>query len=208
MASLKDISAICQVSVTTVSKALNGRSDVGKETRERILRTARDLNYNPRGEGEEVQEPHRCTMNLGVLMSPITGHTDEDILYGDSGLNSDQQELGIIRGFCETVMQEGYDILLLNVDDAAKHQMSYLARCKYRKLDGVFIVREGAAVFEERVMDLARDRIPLVTLEQVRRELRRSALKDDPFVLGRTAAKSLIAAVKHPGHMADSTPDR
>ena len=36
MASLKDISKVCGVSVATVSKALNNHTDIGEETRAHI----------------------------------------------------------------------------------------------------------------------------------------------------------------------------
>ena len=36
MASLKDISKVCGVSVATVSKALNNHKDIGEETKEYI----------------------------------------------------------------------------------------------------------------------------------------------------------------------------
>ncbi len=45
MTSLKDISLKCGVSVATVSKAINNKKDVGEETRERILKAARELGY-------------------------------------------------------------------------------------------------------------------------------------------------------------------
>ena len=44
---LKDIAADLGVSMVTVSKVLRGKSDVGKETRERVLRRVEELNYRP-----------------------------------------------------------------------------------------------------------------------------------------------------------------
>lgn len=40
MVSMKEIAKKCNVSVATVSKALNGYSDIGEETRNYILKTA------------------------------------------------------------------------------------------------------------------------------------------------------------------------
>lgn len=45
MATLKDIAQLAQVSVSTVSKALNDSGEIRAETRERIIRIAHDLNY-------------------------------------------------------------------------------------------------------------------------------------------------------------------
>ena len=47
MASLKDISKICGVSVATVSKALNDHKDIGEETKANIRRVAKEMGYSP-----------------------------------------------------------------------------------------------------------------------------------------------------------------
>ena len=45
MVSLKDVAQSCGVSVATVSKALNGQQDIGKETRARVLEAADKLEF-------------------------------------------------------------------------------------------------------------------------------------------------------------------
>ena len=45
MVSMKDIAKRCGVSVATVSKALNGHSDIGEETRSRICAVADEMGY-------------------------------------------------------------------------------------------------------------------------------------------------------------------
>jgi DNA-binding LacI/PurR family transcriptional regulator len=47
MAGLKDIAAASGVSVRTVNRALKGNGYVGKDTRDRVLRAARELGYRP-----------------------------------------------------------------------------------------------------------------------------------------------------------------
>ena len=42
MAYLKDISAVLGVSVSTVSKALKGYSDISEDTRKKVIRAAED----------------------------------------------------------------------------------------------------------------------------------------------------------------------
>lgn len=47
LTTLRDISRHLGLSVTQVSRALNGHSDVGADTRERVLEAAKALNYQP-----------------------------------------------------------------------------------------------------------------------------------------------------------------
>ena len=48
MAYLKDISAVLGVSVSTVSKALKGYSDISEDTRKKVIRAAEELDYSYR----------------------------------------------------------------------------------------------------------------------------------------------------------------
>ncbi|QQO08480.1 LacI family DNA-binding transcriptional regulator [Breznakiella homolactica] len=47
MANIKDIAKAANVSVTTVSNVLNGKANVGPETREKILSLCREMDYHP-----------------------------------------------------------------------------------------------------------------------------------------------------------------
>ena len=47
MVSLKDVAKRCGVSTATVSKALNGHSDIGEKTRIRIKEAAQEMGYFP-----------------------------------------------------------------------------------------------------------------------------------------------------------------
>ena len=47
MVSMKDISAVCGVSVATVSKALNNHDDIGEETKRHIKKVAKEMGYLP-----------------------------------------------------------------------------------------------------------------------------------------------------------------
>lgn len=44
---IKDVSAKCGLSISTVSKAFNNYADISLETRELVQRTAREIGYYP-----------------------------------------------------------------------------------------------------------------------------------------------------------------
>ncbi len=46
---IKDLSAALDLSITTISRALNGYSDVSAKTRERVQQAARDMAIRPTG---------------------------------------------------------------------------------------------------------------------------------------------------------------
>lgn len=67
MASLKDISKICGVSVATVSKALNDHKDIGEETKATIKRVAKEMGYSPNLSARALKTNR--TYGIGVLFA-------------------------------------------------------------------------------------------------------------------------------------------
>ena len=67
MVSMKDIAARCNVSVATVSKALNGYSDISAEKREEIEKIANELGYLPNSSARALKT--KRTYNLGILFA-------------------------------------------------------------------------------------------------------------------------------------------
>ena len=55
MVSMKDISAVCGVSIATVSKALNNHKDIGEDTKEHIRQVAKELGYLPNSAAKTVK---------------------------------------------------------------------------------------------------------------------------------------------------------
>lgn len=65
MVSMKDISAVCGVSIATVSKALNDHKDIGEETKEHIRQVAKEMGYSPNSAAKTLKT--NKTYSLGVL---------------------------------------------------------------------------------------------------------------------------------------------
>jgi LacI family transcriptional regulator/LacI family purine nucleotide synthesis repressor len=65
MASMRDIAEKCNVSIATVSKALNNYSDIGVETKNLILQTASEMGYLPNSSARTLKT--KRSYNLGVL---------------------------------------------------------------------------------------------------------------------------------------------
>lgn len=65
MITIKDIAQYTNVSVSTVSKALNNKPDIGKETKKKILEIARKYNFTPHAFGKALKK--QTSENIGVL---------------------------------------------------------------------------------------------------------------------------------------------
>lgn len=149
MTSIKEIAEICNVSVATVSKALNDKADIGAETKEYIKEVAKRMGYVPQYYAKAMRSNR--SYNLGVLFS------DES----QSGLTHDYFS-HILNSFKVTAESQGYDITFINTE---KRDKTYLEQCRYRGLDGVII---ACLQFENpEVVELVRSDIPVVTIDHV-----------------------------------------
>ena len=103
MVSMKDIAARCGVSVATVSKALNGYSDIGQKKRDEICEVAKKLGYFPNSSARALKTNR--TYDLGILFS--------DNLH--SGLTHDYFA-AILDSFKVTAEEKGYDITFTSMN--------------------------------------------------------------------------------------------
>jgi len=151
MVSMKDIARRCGVSVATVSKALNGQPDISEETRARICAAAQELGYMANSAARALKTNR--TYNLGILF------VDER----RSGLGHEYFS-SLLESFKEEAEDHGYDITFIN-HNVGGRPMSYLQHCLYRGVDGVIIACIDFT--DPQVLELARSRIPLVTIDHV-----------------------------------------
>ncbi|MFV0341418.1 MAG: LacI family DNA-binding transcriptional regulator [Anaerocolumna sp.] len=152
MVSMKDISAACNVSVATVSKALNGHKDIGAETKQMVQRIAKEMGYFPNSSARTLKTNR--SYNLGVLF------IDE----ARSGLTHDYFGT-VLEHFKVTVEKEGYDITFISGSKQRKDKMSYLEHCKYRGLDGVVIA--CIDYNDPEVIELVKSDLPIVTIDHL-----------------------------------------
>ena len=71
MVTITDIAKACGVSRATVSKALNGASDISSETAVRVREIARSMGYLPNAAARALRAGR--SYNIGVLFSDTTG---------------------------------------------------------------------------------------------------------------------------------------
>ncbi|HWT26577.1 MAG TPA: LacI family DNA-binding transcriptional regulator [Mobilitalea sp.] len=149
MATIQELSERCGVSVSTVSKALNGYSDISDKTRELVIKTANEMGYFPNANARALKL--KKTYNIGVLFST----------YSNLGLRNDYFA-HILSAFKEEAALNGYDITFIE-NHIGRRKMTFLEHCQYRHFDGVCIV---CADYEsEEVMKLVNSDLPVVTID-------------------------------------------
>ena len=150
MVSMKDIAKRCNVSVATVSKALNGYSDIGKAKRDEIQAVAKEMGYFPNSSARALKTNR--SYDLGILFA--------DNLH--SGLTHDYFA-AILDSFKVTAESKGYDITFTSMNMVANRRMSYYEHCRYRGYDGVIL---ACIDFDNPdVVELVTSDMPVVTID-------------------------------------------
>ena len=162
MVTIKDISERCGVSRATVSKALNGHTDIGADTIAQIRRVAKEMGYLPNATARTLKLGR--SHNIGVLFVDKTacGLRHE---YFSSILDSLKVE----------AERRGYDITFIS-KDIGEFSMDYYEHAKYRKCDGVVVASVDFS--DPAVLKLIASETPTVSLDFVY-DNRTSVLSDN-----------------------------
>lgn len=161
MVTIKNISEKCGVSRATVSKALNGHSDISEATGNYIRSVAREMGYLPNAAARSLKT--KRTNNLGVLFVDKTS----------SGL-AHEYFSAVLESFKVEAERLGYDITFIS-RNIGTTPMSYYEHCRYRSCDGVVIA--SVDFNDPMVIELVKSDIPTVTIDHVFNE--RTAILSD-----------------------------
>jgi LacI family transcriptional regulator len=141
------------VSVATVSRVLNGYPDVRDDTRKRVLRVARELDYTPSAAARTLVM--KRSQVVGVLLETGAGHPDLQHPFFQEVL------VGLKRG----VGAGGFDLLLFATDHPGNgfDAPSVLRRARHHRVDGVVVM--GVDPLDAEVQKLVRSRIACIAVD-------------------------------------------
>ncbi|MBQ9198142.1 MAG: LacI family DNA-binding transcriptional regulator [Clostridia bacterium] len=146
---LRELAEYCGLSMSAVSKALNGYSDISDATRAAVLRAAKELDYHPNAHARALKSG--CSYNLGVLFS-------DDSL---SGLTHPFFSV-VLEYFKREAERRGYDITFIG-HGMGSGRLTYLDHCHYREVDGVCVACIDFHLPE--IRELVNSPIPVVTID-------------------------------------------
>lgn len=150
MQGIKRLARHLNVSIGTVSRALNGRPDVSARTRERVLAAADKLGYVANQSGRSLRQG--TTNAVGFMIE----------LNAETAANSDNFFMSVFDGVKRALKPRGLDLIVLpcaSEDDPA----AFLRRIVGRRLvDGVIL--SATQRHDERISMLTAANVPFVAL--------------------------------------------
>jgi len=142
---LKQLSARLGLSPTTVSRALNGYSDVSAATRERVERMARELGYQPNLAARRLARGHADAVGI---VYPL-----------DASDLGDPHFLQVVQGVTDRLEDDRMDLLIASAREHSELR-TYERLVKGGRVDGVIVAR--TRVDDARIDYLRQARMPFV----------------------------------------------
>lgn len=118
---IKDIAKKAGVGVTTVSRALNDKSEIRQGTKDKILKIADELGYKPNSLAKSLVT--RKTNSIGVLIPDTM-----DAFFSE-----------MVQGIADECLDSGYSIVLSHTQGNANKELEYLRLMQEKRVEGMLI---------------------------------------------------------------------
>jgi LacI family transcriptional regulator len=170
---MKHIAQALGVSVVTVSKVMRDHSDIGAETRKRVLSKAKELNYRP---------------NL-TARSLVTGQSWQVGIIVPTLLHPFFAE--VLEALSTTMKQYGYAVIISSSMEDATIEEAAIEQLLAHRLDGLIVAScsSSPAKFQQ----LQENGIPFVLIDRFFPEFKTNFVGVDDLEMGRIATEHLIA---------------
>ncbi|GAA4451296.1 LacI family DNA-binding transcriptional regulator [Nibrella saemangeumensis] len=146
---IKDIARRLNLSVTTISKALRGMPDISAPTRQLILDTAREMEYEPNPIAQSLVRNQ--THTIGVIIPSFT------IPFYASAISGIQQ----------TASEAGYNIMVCQSNESYETETNYTRVLLNSRVDGLIVSLARETTNFDHFNRLAERSLPLVLFNRV-----------------------------------------
>jgi LacI family transcriptional regulator len=170
---MKDIAHALGVSVVTVSKVMREHSDIGPETRTRVLAKAKELNYRP---------------NLSAR-SLVTGHTYQVGVVVPTLLHPFFAE--VLEPLAATMKHGGYAVIICSSMEDPALEEAAIEHLLAHRLDGLIVASCGSS--PAKFQQLKEQGIPFVLIDRFFPGFKANFVGVDDLAAGRIATEHLIS---------------
>jgi LacI family transcriptional regulator len=170
---MKDIARDLGVSVVTVSKVLRNHSDIGEQTRQRVLKRIKDLNYQPNFAARALVTGRTYTVGLVVpdLVHPFFAQ--------------------VAKGLSSALRKRGYSLILTSSEEDPELEAQEIGRLLARRLDAMVIASSQRTV--ESFRRIEEQKTPYVLVDRQFAGLPANFVGVNDELIGELATEHLIA---------------
>lgn len=173
---IKELAQRLNLSKSTVSRAFRGHSDINIETKERILKVAKELNYQPNHHASNLRA--QKSKNIAIIVPQIANNFFSQAIDG-----------------IETVAREkGYHLLIYLTGDKFESEVAYVNDLYNGRADGIIMSVSGEANDHTYMRKLQEKHIPLVFFDRVYDDIHTAKVMTNDYGSSFEATMHLVAA--------------
>ncbi|HVX65401.1 MAG TPA: LacI family DNA-binding transcriptional regulator [Bryobacteraceae bacterium] len=171
---MKDIARELGVSVVTVSKVLRNHSDISEETRQRVLKRIKELNYQPNFAARALVTGRTYTVALIVpdLVHPFFAE--------------------VAKGLSSTLRKRSYSLMIASSEEDPALERQEIEQVLARRLDAIVVASAQWTV--ESFRKIEEHRIPYILIDRQFLGLAANFVGVDDEAVGVLATEHLIEA--------------
>ncbi len=174
---IKDVANKAGVSISTVSKILNGKGSISKDTTERVIKTIKELNYTPNSRA--VSFAKQNTKNIIFLTS---------MKKNEPYKNPHMFE--IMDGSYSALSELNYTLSLMDISSADGHESPVISAIQSGCADGILV--HGSAITEETARYINEANFPHVIIGSPTTTTQLCWIDTNHVLAGQYAAEHLI----------------
>lgn len=172
---IRDVASSLNMSVSTISRALNDRHDIKKETRELILRKVKKMGFHPNRIARNLTT--RETGNIGVIVPEFIHPFFHEV----------------ILGMQKVLHKEGYQLIIMQSNECQRNELAIIRNLLNNRIVDGFIISQARDCEEgDPYQHLLGKDIPLVLFNRAQENVHAHKVLFDDFKWAGIATQHLI----------------
>src|SRR5918993_4320704 len=171
---IKKLAQLLNLSISTVSKALRDSHDIGKETKEKVLLLANELNYQPNPHASSLRKHKSKT--IAVIIPEIANN------YFALAIN----------GIEFVAREKGYHVLIYLTHEDFANEIAFTRHLNSGRVDGVLISVAHTDKDFLHLHDLKKKGLPIIFFDRVCEDFDTVKVTTDDYESGQLATRHLI----------------
>jgi len=172
---IKEVAARAGVSITTVSRVINNKTDsIAASTEQKVLKAIDDLDYSPNKSARALR--HQKTEVIGVITPDI----------------SNPFFAKLIRGVEHEAYDRGYNTIICDTENDKKKEISYLDTLIQERVEGVIFIPTTSKL--NKIYELIRAGIKVIFADRALENINASVVKADNLGGSYKLTSNLLAA--------------
>ena len=168
------LAKVLNLSKSTVSRAFRDSSDINPKTKERILKVAKELNYQPNHYASNLREQKSKT--IAIVIPELANNYFTQIIQGAE----------------KEAKKQGYHILIFVTDDDISKERDFIRSLASGRVDGVIMSASGESTDHSYLERINYEHLPIVLFDRIYDDIQLPKVVTDEYQRSFAATEHLI----------------